>query len=142
MTEPVLDVTDTPDADDLAGLGDALSAFNAALVGPAGRRALAVFLRDGMPGVQGGIWGYTAWGWLYVQWLWLAEDWRGRGWAGRMLDAAEAEARARGCHGAWIDTFNPAALSVYRRQGYTPFGQLEGFPAGHVRVFLKKSLQP
>jgi GNAT superfamily N-acetyltransferase len=75
-----------------------------------------------------------------VQWLWVDEKLRGRNMAGRMLDAAEQEAAARGCHGAWIDTFNPTALMVYQRHGYRPFGKLPNFPKGRDRVFLQKML--
>jgi len=134
------ELTDAPADCDLAALGAGLSAFNDADVGPAGRRALAILLRDPSGGVAGGLSGYTAWGWLYVQWLWLAEPLRGQGWAGRLLKMAEAEARVRGCHGAWIDTFNPAALQAYRRAGYAVFGELPGFPKGRTRSFLQKPL--
>jgi GNAT superfamily N-acetyltransferase len=135
-----VDVTDAPDPVDLARVGDGLSRFNEQDAGPANRRTLAVFLRDESGRVQGGLWGYTAWGWLYTQWLWLDETQRGRGAAGRLLAAAEDEARARGCNGAWIDTFSPLALRVYMRAGYAPFGQLDDFPPGRARVFLKKAL--
>jgi GNAT superfamily N-acetyltransferase len=87
-----------------------------------------------------GISGYTAWGWLYVQWLWVAEAQRGQGLAGRMLAAAEREAKIRGCHGAYIDTFSPLALKIYRRAGYVAFGALEDFPKGRTRTFLQKPL--
>ncbi|MCC6001083.1 MAG: GNAT family N-acetyltransferase [Pararhodobacter sp.] len=135
----MIEVTDTPSADDLAALGGALSAFNEADAGPANRRALAVFVR-GPAGLEAGLSGYTAWGWLYVQWLWVDAARRGEGLAGQMLAAAEAEARARGCHGAWIDTFNPRALRVYERAGYRAFGKLPDFPPGRSRVFLRKPL--
>lgn len=134
-----LTVTSTPDAGELAAIGEGLAGFNERDVGPAAREALAVLMRDGTE-LVGGISGYTAWGWLYVQWLWVAESHRGGGLAGRMLAAAEEEARARGCHGAHIDTFNPVALAVYRRAGYEVFGQLEDFPRGRVRSFLCKRL--
>ena len=133
-------VTGSPATDELAAIGDALSSFNDADVGPSGRRPLAVVVRDEADALVAGISGYTAWGWLYVQWLWVAETRRGQGIAGRMLEAAEAEARARGCHGAYIDTFSPIALQVYRRAGYVPFGDLEDFPAGRTRTFLQKQL--
>lgn len=136
----MIEVTATPDPADLARVGDGLAAFNDADVGPSGRLPLAVFLRDGTGAVVGGISGYTAWGWLYVQWLWLEQGQRGQGAAGRMLAAAETEARARGCHGAWIDTFNPVALRAYQRAGYTIFGALPDFPRGRSRTFLRKDL--
>jgi len=135
-----LAVTAAPSPEDLAAIGAGLSAFNEQDVGPANRIALAVVVRDDAGEVIGGISGYTAWGWLYVQWLWLAEGHRGQGLAGRMLAAAEAEARSRGCFGAYIDTFNPVALKVYQRAGYVAFGELKDFPVGRTRTFLQKAL--
>ena len=141
MTSKVsIAVTATPDADELEAVRAGLAAFNDADAGPAERQALAVLVHDPAGGLVAGISGYTAWGWLYVQWLWLAEGQRGQGLAGRMLAAAEAEARQRGCHGAYIDTFNPVALKAYRRAGYEPFGELPEFPRGRVRTFLQKRL--
>ena len=134
-----MEVTDSPSADDLATIQAGLSSFNESDVGPADRQPLAVIVRDG-DRVVAGISGYTAWGWLYIQWLWVDEPQRGAGLAGRMLAAAESEARDRGCNSAYIDTFSPVALKVYQRQGYTPFGQLENFPAGRTRTFLQKQL--
>ena len=135
-----LTVTATPGADELAAIGEALARFNDADVGPSGRQPLAVVVRDEAGTIVAGISGYTAWGWLYVQWLWVSEARRGEGLAGRMLDAAESEARLRGCHGAYIDTFIPVALKTYKRAGYVPFGQLEDFPAGRTRTFFQKRL--
>ena len=140
MSELAISVTGTPSADDLEIIGRGLSAFNDADVGPADRTALAILVRNDAGELVAGISGYTGWGWLYVQWLWVAEDQRGRRLAGRMLDAAETEARARGCHGAYIDTFSPVALKTYERAGYTPFGKLDDFPKGRTRTFLQKPL--
>lgn len=134
-----LAVTSDPAPEALAAVSDGLSAFNAADVGPSGRLALAVLTHEG-PDVVAGLSGYTAWGWLYVQWLWVHERLRGQGIAARLLGAAEAEARRRGCHGSYIDTFSPVALKVYRRCGYEPFGVLEDFPTGRTRTFLSKPL--
>lgn len=132
-------VTDAPTAAELQTIQEGLTSFNEADVGPSERRALTVLVRDG-GAIVAGISGFTAWGWLFVQWLWVDATRRGEGVAGRMLEAAEAEARTRGCHSAHIDTFSPVALKVYRRQGYVPFGQLEDFPVGRTRTFLKKKL--
>ena len=135
-----IQTTATPSGEDLLAIGNGLTGFNQSEVGPAGHLNLAVLVRDDAGDLVGGISGYTAWGWLYVQWLWLDEQHRGRGLAGRMLTAAETEARARGCHGSYIDTFNPVALKVYQRAGYVPFGSLEDFPKGRTRTFLQKVL--
>jgi GNAT superfamily N-acetyltransferase len=132
--------TDIASAEDIARIGENLSAFNEQDVGPSERRGLTVLVRDVDERLVAGINGYTAWGWLFVQWLWVEEGQRGQGLAGRMLEAAEEEARRRGCHGAWIDTFNPTAEKAYRRQGFEVFGELPDFPRGRTRKFLKKSL--
>jgi len=133
-------VTATPADADLAAISGGLSSFNERDVGPASRVPLAVVVRDETGKIVGGVSGHTAWGWLYVQWLWVNDNQRGQGLAGRMLAAAEAEAHARGCHGAYIDTFNPVALQVYQRAGYVAFGVLDDFPKGRTRSFLQKAL--
>jgi GNAT superfamily N-acetyltransferase len=133
-------ITASPSDLDLAVIRDGLSTFNDEDAGKANRVPLGVFMRDTHNNVVGGISGYTAWGWLYIQWLWLDEAWRGQGLAAELIDAAEAEARQRGCHAVWIDTFNPVALKVYRKRGYEPFGALEDFPKGRTRTFLQKKL--
>jgi GNAT superfamily N-acetyltransferase len=135
-----LEITCEPSENDLALIGGELAAFNEGDVGPAGKVPLAVLARDEEGRVVAGISAYTAWGWLYVQWLWVDEKLRGQHMAGRMLEAAEIEAVSRGCHGAYIDTFNPKALKVYQRQGYQSFGKLADFPKGRDRVFLQKQL--
>jgi GNAT superfamily N-acetyltransferase len=140
MSAVTIALTAAPSVDELAAISGGLAAFNDADAGAANRVPLALLVRDPAGGVVGGLSGYTAWGWLYVQWLWLDARLRGQGLAARLLADAEAEARARGCHGAWIDTFNPVALKVYVRAGYTPFGELEDFPAGRSRTFLRKPL--
>lgn len=137
-----IDVTDTPSESELAAISEGLTAFNAIDVGPSGRQPLAVLIRDDAGKTIGGISGYTAWGWLFTQWLFVPETLRGQGMAGKLLDAAEQEASARGCFGAWIDTFNPQALRAYQRQGYAIFGELPDFPAGRSRFFLQKKLSP
>ena len=135
-----LEITAEPMPQDLAFLSESLTAFNDGDVGTSGRKLLAVFVRDDAGVIVAGISGYTAWGWLYVQWLWVDEKLRGQHIAASMLDAAEQEAKTRGCKGAWIDTFNPTAARVYQRQGYKPFGALPEFPTGRSRVFLQKEL--
>jgi GNAT superfamily N-acetyltransferase len=135
-----LNLTETPTSDELAAIGDSLAAFNAADAGEADRRPLVITLTDETGAFAGGLSGFTAWGWLYIQWLFVSEGLRGQGWAPRLLEAAEAEARTRGCHGAHIDTFSPIALKTYQRAGYTIFGELHDFPKGRTRSFLQKQL--
>ncbi|PHQ96833.1 MAG: GNAT family N-acetyltransferase [Marinosulfonomonas sp.] len=138
--KPILETTATPDPDDLEFVRLQLSAFNDTDVGAAQNKSIAVFVRDADRVIVGAVSGYTAWGWLYIQWLWVDEQHRGKKLASEMLDAAENEARLRGCHGALIDTFSPVAVKTYERQGYETFGVLPDFPIGRSRVYLRKIL--
>ncbi|MBB4291140.1 GNAT superfamily N-acetyltransferase [Rhizobium leguminosarum] len=137
---PEFELTAAPSPEELAAITDALSAFNTGDVGPSDRRTLAVLIRDTDGKVTGGLSGFTAWGWLFTQMLYIPDTLRGTGLAGKLLSKAEEEARARGCRGAWIDTFSPQALRAYLRQGYEVFGELQDFPEGRTRSFLRKNL--
>jgi predicted N-acetyltransferase YhbS len=92
----------------------------------------------------GGLVGSTSYGWLLVKMLWVAEGERGRGQGTRLMAQAEAAARLRGCHGAWLDTSSARAERFYARLGYAPFGALRNevgeHPQGHRRAFLAKRL--
>ncbi|WP_174801076.1 GNAT family N-acetyltransferase [Martelella limonii] len=131
-------VSAAPDESDASIIDAALADYNESTVGAADRLALSVIVRDDAGVICAGVNGQTAWGWLYVQRLWVGDSLRGQGMAGKMLSAAEDEARSRGCIGAYIDTFNPAALSAYQRQGYVEYGRMEQFVAGRDRIFLQK----
>jgi GNAT superfamily N-acetyltransferase len=128
-----------PTGDELAPVLDGLAHFNEQEVGPANRVSLAVLVkRDGR--VCAGLAGYTAWGWFCIEKLWVDQQLRGQGIASKLLAAAEKEASARSCHSAWLDTFNPDALRLYKQAGFTVFGELPTFTAGRTRYFLKKVL--
>lgn len=87
-------------------------------------------------GVLGSIWG----GWLYVSYLWVDEAVRGRRWATRLMDQAEAYARERGCQTVQLDTHSFQARPFYEGRGYELFATLDDYPKGHKKFFLKKKL--
>ncbi|WP_244817039.1 N-acetyltransferase [Caballeronia sp. Lep1P3] len=134
VTVAVADWIDESFEKEVAG---GLAAFNAAQLGASGHRDLAVslYLADDF---VGGLAGYTAWDWLFVKWLWIREDARGRGLASRALEAAETEAKKRGCRAAWLDTLNADARDLYARHGYETFGEIAGFHGGRSRYFMQK----
>ncbi|WP_052182729.1 GNAT family N-acetyltransferase [Rhizobium sp. YS-1r] len=117
---------------------DRLKEYNVDTFGGSGRRELAVPLYNPDGNLVGGLTGYTGRGWLYISMLYIPEELRGRGLAGRMLEMAETEARSRGCVGAYIDTMNPRALKLYRKQGYSEIGSLNGLTGGHTVTWLEK----
>jgi len=92
--------------------------------------------RGGEP--VGGAYGWCYGGWFFLHYFYLPEDLRGGGHGRALIARIEAEARARGCIGAWLDTFSFQAPGFYEKQGYTRFGTLPDQPPGHARPFLLK----
>ncbi|MDR5856705.1 GNAT family N-acetyltransferase [Caballeronia sp. LZ062] len=137
MNDVSVSVADWVDESFEREVAGGLAAFNATQMGPSGHRDLAVsvYVDDDF---VGGLAGFTAWNWLFVKWLWIREDARGRGLARRALEAAEAEARKRGCRAAWLDTLNPQARDLYARCGYQTFGELARFHGERSRYFMQK----
>src|SRR5882672_6655616 len=68
-------------------------------------RLLVVVMSDAAGTPIGGLWGWTAYEWLFTELLFVPESLRGRGVGRELLSRAESEALARGCHSAWLDTF-------------------------------------
>lgn len=105
-----------------------------------GDTAFAVFLRGDDGAVLGGVLAKAGRGWLHVGILWVDPTLRRQGFGSRLMAAAEAEGRRRGCHSAYLDTFSFQAPAFYERCGYEVFGILEAFPEEHRRFFMRKSL--
>jgi ribosomal protein S18 acetylase RimI-like enzyme len=101
---------------------------------------LCVAARDAGSSLVGGLYGEMYWGWLHVLALWVAPPMRRQRLGTRLLARAEGEAFAKGCHGAYLDTFSFQSVGLYTRAGYQIFGSLEHYPAEHSRYFLRKAL--
>lgn len=140
MADDDLRVEDDPRREDVALLDEGLYEFNAAASGVRDGRLLAVFVRDGSGTILAGMHGWTWGGTGFVQAIWVHESRRGRGLGSRVLGAAEAEARRRGCHQMHLDTHSYQAPAFYQKLGYEIIGELPGWPADDVRIFLRKRL--
>jgi GNAT superfamily N-acetyltransferase len=135
-----LSITHTPDPQDTKIINEGLENYNTSMGAPADWLALAVFVRDPDGEVLGGLLGGTYWDWLYVSTLWLDDSVREQGLGSQILKEAENEALRRRCSNAFLDTTSFQALPFYQKQGYTVYAQLDDFPPGHSRYFLKKQL--
>jgi len=117
-----------------------LVAYNDSQASPSQSRPIAVVLRDDANAVIGGLWGHTGYGWLVTQLLVVPASLRGRGVGSEIMRLAEREAWVRGCRGAWLDTFEFQARGFYERIGYECFGELQNYPVGFARFFMRKTL--
>ena len=102
--------------------------------------SLAVLIRDTAGQITGGLWADTYWDWMFVSMLIVPEPLRRHGVGSDLLAQAEAEARRRGCIGAWLDTFSFQARPFYERHGYRLLAELADYPAPHSRYFMSKRL--
>ncbi len=117
-----------------------LAEYNAAQAGPSQSRPVVVLVKDAAGAVIGGLWGHTGYDWLFTQLLVVPAALRGRGLGTEIMRMAEQEALQRGCHGAWLDTFEFQARGFYENLGYECFGELANYPTGFARYFMKKAL--
>ncbi len=140
MSEISVSQENRPSPADLAAINDWIVDYNLAQVGDHWKGRLTILARDAEGQLVGGLLGFTDRGWARIEILVVAEHARHQGIGTRLLDAAEAEARKRECHDAWLDTFSFQALPFYEKHGYTIFGRLENYPNEHVRYFVRKRL--
>lgn len=130
-----------PDRELERRLGEELTAYNNRATGAGDESDFSVRVTgpdgDLLAGLTGWTWGDCA----GINLLWVREDSRGRGWGGRLLHAAEQEARRRGCAEISVSSFSFQAPDFYRRHGYQDTGRREGIPGGHVDLHFWKSLR-
>jgi GNAT superfamily N-acetyltransferase len=118
-------------------LGDHIHAFNARYA-PGASQRFAFLMRAEDASLRAGIVGVIAGGWLFVESLWVDDALRGQGIGRALMASAEDHARTLFCHAAWLDTFQ--ARGFYERLGYMVFAELEDYPHGQSRHFLRKTL--
>ena len=138
VTEPEI-ISDPTDAIRDAILTP-LVAHNESMVGPTERHTVAIVVRDDTGVVVGGLWGLTGFRWLFVQYLAVPPAMKGQGRGRALMLAAEDEARRLGCIGLWLDTFSFQARGFYEKLGYDVIGQIDDFPPGEARFFLRKRI--
>jgi ribosomal protein S18 acetylase RimI-like enzyme len=117
-----------------------LDIFNVGATGISAYYPVHFFLTNRRGEILGGLIGSAWGGWLHITYLWIDEAVRGRRWASRMMDQAEAYARERGCHSVVLDTHSFQARPFYEKRGYEIFATLDDYPEGHQKFFLRKKL--
>lgn len=140
MTTPQLTVGGVDGGLD-SELSERLGAHNVVASGYADQRELTVKVTDDaglVAGLSGWTWGTAA----GIGMVWVRDDARGQGWGARLLEAAEVEARSRGCVQVTVSSFTFQAPRFYERHGYAEFARTEGIPVvGQADVHFRKDLR-
>ena len=138
MSEVTLIPVD-PTADEVQYLEDRIYEFNCRATDIADGEPLAFFVRERqriVAGICGNTWGGTC----EVRQFWVEQSQRGRGLGTRLLQAAEQEARRRGCTQIVLMTFSFQAPSFYERHGFEVLATIEEHPRGHRNLLMRKVL--
>ncbi|WP_109806581.1 GNAT family N-acetyltransferase [Sphingosinithalassobacter portus] len=135
-----LHVPETPDTVHREAILEPLRAYNQAQAGDGRHRPVAILLRDDDGIERGGLWGSIGYDWMFVDLLVVPEDARGQGLGAALMAEAERIARADGCVGIRLDTFEFQARGFYEKLGFTLFGTIEDHPVGSRRYFLSKRI--
>lgn len=141
MNTPLVVLTDTPSAADVAAVRERLGQFNLDATGIDDQRALAVLVKDPESGeVLGGLTGRTSRGVLFVEVLFLPDSLRSSRLGSELLRMAEQEAVHRGCRHGLLHTNTFQAPEFYWKNGWHEFGSIPSDPPGTSRLFFSKAL--
>lgn len=72
--------------------------------------------------------------------FWVEESRRHCGLGTKLLQAAEQEARRRGCRQIMLMTFSFQAPGFYARNGFEVVASIEEHPRGHTNLLMRKRL--
>jgi GNAT superfamily N-acetyltransferase len=138
MNEMTLTAAD-PTPDEVQYLEDRIYEFNSGATGIGDGRQFAYFLRDGdriVAGICGNTWGGTC----EIRQFWVEASQRNCGLGTTLFQAAEQEARRRGCTQIVLMTFSFQAPAFYEKRGFEMVATIDGHPHGHRNVLMRKRL--
>ncbi len=133
-------ITDDADARDIGEIYELLKAYNLRHREASANVPLGIYLEDAQNKKLAGLTGETFGNWLCIQFLFVRESCRGKGIGRKLLEAAEAEARQRGCKYAFVNTFSFQAPAFYKKHGYQEVFTLEEYPYTSKRHYYTKQL--
>ena len=134
-------VETNPSYEDVRFLEDRLYEYGVEQTGVDDGQWLAIFLRDDHRTIQAGIKGWTWCGSCYIETVWIHRDLRGHGLGTQLLQAAEHEARRRGCQQMILGSYSFQAPGFYQKLGFEVFAVLEEHPRAHRHYSLRKWLR-
>jgi GNAT superfamily N-acetyltransferase len=129
-----------PTPEQIQYLEDRLYEYNSGATGIRDGEWLAIFAKDERGRIVAGICGNTWGGVCEIRQLWVEESRRRQGLGTRLLDAAEREARRRGCRQIVLTTFTFQAPVFYAKRGFETLVIVDDCPRGHQNLLLRKHL--
>lgn len=139
MPTQILPQHDLPAAE-IECLEDRLFRHNKRATGRDDGKQLAFVAMDEHCSRVGAIAGYSWAGMVQIEQLWVEESHRGRGVGRRLLEAAIAEAVARGCQFVWALSYSFQAPGLYEKCGFDRVTELPDWPPGHAHIVLRLQL--
>ena len=130
-----------PTPQDVEYLEDRVYEHNAGVTGIADGQLLAFLVRDDSGRIVAGICGNTWGGGCEIRQFWVEESQRRRGVGTRLFQAAEQEARRRGCTQMLLMTFSFQAPAFYARNGFEVLATIADHPRGHRNFLMRKRLE-
>lgn len=129
-----------PKPKELRVLIDGLLAHHAKQGHPRRSEVVNIFLKDKTKKVVGAVIITILWNGMDINSLWVDESLRGKGWGRKLMLAAEAEGKKRGCTLAYTNTFTWQAPKFYEKLGYSLYGKLDNYPTGSSLFYYQKKL--
>jgi len=130
-----------PTADEVQYLEDRIYEFNARTTGITDGERLAFFVREDnriVAGICGNTWGGTC----ELRQFWVEESKRHLGLGTKLFQAAEQEARRRGCIQIVLMTYSFQAPAFYEKHGFEVIATIDNDPHGHRNLLMRKYLGP
>jgi GNAT superfamily N-acetyltransferase len=140
MATSELVITTEPTPGEIQYLEDRIYEFNSSSTGIADGQWLAIMVKDENGRITAGICGNTWGGCLEIRQLWVEEARRNQGLGTRLLEAAQQEARQRGCRQVVLMTFTFQAPAFYAKHGFEVVAVMDDHPYGHKNLLLRKRL--
>ena len=129
MPTSELVITTEPTPGQIQYLEDRIYEFNSTATGITDGEWLAIFVRDEADRIAAGICGNTWGGCFEIRQFWVEEVRRKQGLGTRLLEAAQQEARRRGCRQILLMTFTFQAPAFYAKHGFEVVAVVDDHPA-------------
>jgi len=104
-------------------------------------KPIEILIKGDDGGLIGGLYGRSIWGTLEVKTLAVHSKYRSKGIGGKLMLAAEKEARNRKCKFISLDTFSFQAPKFYEKLGFKRIGVETNFPEVEEKYYYRKELK-